>query len=233
MKSFQLIGMLCLVFMGACNSAVEDDKEEINPFPQTNYSFLDLYVRYLEDTRELKTIAKTFSKNISGELIPDTTTYAIFSDKMPLKKMAAGEHVNYYQLEEKYPHTPELTFTFRRTNKKSNPQYEIKIPMDYFGNLQWSQEGEDIVLAWDGSPANPQDQVLVILQDSQGKVFSLNKKTETSSIVLEKKDWKDVQEGKISLYLVRKSNARKTQDEFGHLMSREIYSQTLSFQKPR
>jgi hypothetical protein len=231
MKLFHLIFILCLVSVLACNSVGEDKKEEVNPFPQTNFTFLDLYVRYLEDTQELKTIAKTFSKNISGELIPDTAAYAIFADKMPLKKMAAGDYLNYYHLEEKYPNTPELVIAFRRTNKKSNPQYEVKIPMDYFGNVQWSKQGEDIIVSWDGSPAKRQDQVLVILQDSKGKVFSLDKKTESASIVIGKNDWEEVHEGKISLYLVRKYNARKTQDQFGHSIGTEIYSQTLSFLK--
>lgn len=216
----------------ACNHSGRAESEEIDPFPQTKFTFVDLYMRYLEDSREIKTIAKTFSKNIADELIPDTALFAVMANNIPLKKIAAGDHLNYYQMEEKYPNAPQLEVSLSKVFPKGSPRYELNIPLEYFGNIRLDKEAEDILIAWEGSSIHKQDQIIIILQDSKDKVHTFSKKGEGSFLKLAKNEWKEVNKGKVSLYLVRKSNSQKSNEEFGYWIGTEIYSQTLQFQWP-
>ena len=204
------------------------------PFPQTNYLLTDIFVRYLEDTRECKSTVKLFTKNIMGKLIPDSSYYSVKINNMEMKKIQNSEHPNWYNFEEKIPAAENFKYTIKGGVVNEEGGLEMEFPMYYFGEITHSFEGKNLQISWTGQPLLGSEQIVIIAANNQGGIFTktFDEPGTVSNILLKEEELTNISQGRTDLYLVRKSRTKKGNEEMGLNLNTEIYSKTIKIDFP-
>lgn len=225
--------LLLLPFIICIFSCTEQSRNE-EPFPQTNYILTDIFVRYLEDTKECKSTVKLFTKNIMNKLIPDTMDYVVKINNVKMTKVQGTEKSNWYNFGEKIPENDTFKYTLTGGKAKDGSGYDFEVPMNYFGDISHHFEENKLEINWSGKPLLDSEQIVIIAANNKGGILTRTIEgplTETK-ISLSEEDLVNISQGRADLYLVRKSRTKQGNDELGLNLNSEVYSKTIKINFP-
>lgn len=215
--------MLLLVSTFACQQETSSTEREI-------YYLADLYIRYLEEERNLKATAAFFEEiDSSGQLIPwHPEGKVLFQASSMEEKYIQNQVIRFIKESSELSFMPPFQFSFNSNQKK------VDLQMDPIGLL--SLEGtpgkqSGVRLTVEGGQLGESESMVFLFSDAQNKAYShtVEGPKSENTYTLSMEDIADWPSGKGQLYLVKRQNKAFKSGNWTYQTQIEYYSKTLSF----
>lgn len=219
-----LFGALVVGYITSCGP--------INSSPSTpdKYAFskINCYVRYLQQTRELKadmTFRTDSTQAIEGE---------VFLNDMPLifrKRPEVG--LQYSLTKNSVPFENQYTFSY---TEKDGSRVKLPIKLNSFDSLKIASDGvsktKGGLLTWKGPALGSEDGLVLIFTDSKGNTFSINhsgiSRGNKFQIIPEHANRLEL--GTATVLATRKRTVIKQENKLTQMLTIEYYTAPIKFE---
>jgi hypothetical protein len=196
--------------------------------PPKNY-VADLYVRYLEEEKNLKATATFFEEQDSSkELIPwQPTGKVLFQASSMEEKNIQNGLVRYIKESNDLSFMPPYQFSFDSGEEK------VKLQMDPIGLLTLDQAADKqagIQLKVEGGQLKRSESMVFLFSDANNKAYShtVEGPQDQGTYRLSAEDIADWPSGDGQLYLIKKQQSTIKTDNWTYQTQVEFYSKTLN-----